>query len=32
MDISFATSKGTLLNNGQAAECLKRHDGQVVSL
>ena len=31
-DISFAISKGILLNNSQAAECLKRCDAQVVSL
>ena len=31
-DVSFAISKGILLNNSQAAECLKRRDAQVVSL
>ena len=32
MDVSFGISKGILLNNRQAAECLKRRDAQVVSL
>ena len=32
VDVSFAISKGILLNNSQVAECLKRRDAQVVSL
>ena len=32
VDVSFAVSKGILLNNSQAAEYLKRRDAQVVSL
>ena len=31
-DVSFAMGKGILLNNSQAAECLKRREAQFVSL